>query len=72
MRTIVLWQRVTEGHSLDRAGDSLEMKCRHDVLVAIANERRENLTIARNVSEMTDSLGNHMVRLSTPVETEKF
>ena len=58
-RTVMLGDLVSERDSLDRPGDPFEMKRRHDVLIAVPNQGREDLTIPWKVSKMADRLRNH-------------
>ncbi len=57
--TVLWWDIVPECDPLDRSHNSLEMKRGHDILITVTNQCRQDLSIARKVTEMTDGFSNH-------------
>ena len=61
----VLRGRVSpQSHALDRADDTLKVERRDDVMVAIADQGRQNLPVPGKVSQMTDGFSQQGTRLS--------
>src|SRR5262249_55961964 len=59
-RTVLRRDVVSERHALERAHDALKVERRDHVLVAVTNERRQDLAIARGIAEMTDGFANQV------------